>query len=72
MILGTAFPTKLHVYPAKTQISISYMADDPLDLWLSKGRPAKTMITIRRLIWAFAGPTCSFVGNATPRLKYYL
>ena len=46
-----AFPTILHVRPAKTQISLYIslrcMSEDALDPWLSTEHPAKSLIRLR-------------------------
>ena len=74
-------PTKWHVRPAKTQISLGIrqvcsesslcaqsVAKDPSFLYVE----AKTDQTGRmpRLIWVFAGRTCYFVGFVMRRLIY--
>ena len=73
IILGTAFPTILHVRSAKTRISAEAYADQrlrclpeyTLDPWLPKGCPADTDQTagMHRLICVFAGRTCNIFSN---------
>ena len=80
MSRGKVFPTRSHVRPAKTQISLRIRAvwsESSLSVWRRIGslanhrvpwedsdQPART----RRLIWVFTGRTCSFVENAVARL----
>ena len=51
-------------------ISLCCQPEDALDAWLPGECPVKTDQTAQmgRLIWVFAGCTCSVVGNAVPRL----
>ena len=80
---GTAFLTKLHVRPAKTQISLRIRAvwseSSQGTLWVAKDlkrlhtdiedsdQPARK----RRLIWVFAARTWNLVGNAVSRLIWF-
>ena len=43
----TAFPTRLNVRPAKTQISLRCLPEDALDAWLPTECVAKTLIGLR-------------------------
>ena len=69
--------------PAKTQISLgirhvrsksSHFPEECLGLKLSIKQTAKTLIRLSermlRLIWVFAGRTCSFISFVVLRLKY--
>ena len=73
-------PTKWHVRPAKTQISLGirpvwsesslcaqWVAKDPSFLYADSEDSDQTG-RIPRLIWVFAGRTCNFVGFVTRRL----
>ena len=79
MSWGTGFPTRLHVYLAKTQISLQVDKSlrnppwDALGPWPPTECPAKTDLTalIFRLIWQFAGSIYSRVGTAVPRIMHY-
>ena len=54
-------PTKWHVCPAKTQISLGI-------------RPVRWVFAVRMmpsLIWVFTGHTCHFVGFVMRRIKYF-
>ena len=76
---GTAFPTRLHVRPAKTPISLrnrTVWSESSLSAWWRFGSLATyrmpcensdQTVQIRRLIWSFARRTCTFVGNSVPR-----
>ena len=80
MSRATAFPTRLHLRPAKTQISLRIRAvwsEFPLSAWPRFGSLATHRVScedsdqtarMRRLIWFFAGRTCNLEGNAVPRL----
>ena len=77
-------PTKWHVHPAKTQISLVIHP-----VW-SESSPCAQLVTkdpsflhadsedsdqtgrMPRLIWVFAGCTCHFVGFVTRWLKFFL
>ena len=79
---ATAFPTRLHMRPAKMQIRLRIRAvwsESPLSTW----RCLETLAThrvpcedsdrtarMRRLIWVFSGRTCNLVGNAVPSTYY--
>ena len=76
-------PTKWHVLPAKTQISLGIrpvwsesslcaqlVAKDPSFLQADSEDSDQTG-RMPRLIWVFAGRTCHFVGFVTMRLKWY-
>ena len=75
----TAFPTIVHVRPAKTQIDIALAHSDQSSLAAWRWRQFlaihnrtyskdsdQTAPRIRRLIWFFAGCICSLVGNTVP------
>ena len=77
-------PTKWHVRPAKTQISLDirpfwsesslcaeWVAKDPRFLHADSKDSDQTG-RMPRLIWVFAGRTCHFVGFVTMRLKWML
>ena len=78
----TAFLTRLHVRPAKTQTSLRVRAvwsESSLSAWrlfwsLATGRvpceDSDQTARMRRLIWIFAGHTSSFVGNSVSRLLF--
>ena len=61
---GHSIIHKVHVRPAKIQISIRCRPEDALDSWLPSESPAKTLIRLRSLNRVFAGRTCSLVENA--------
>ena len=75
-------PTKLHVGPAKTQISLGIRpvwSETSLSAWRNLGSLAIHSAysedsdqsgRIPRLIWVFAGRTCHFVGFVMRRLLY--
>ena len=75
-------PTKWHVRPAKTQISLGirpvwsesslfaqWVAKDPSFLHADSEDSDQTG-RMPRLIWVFAGRTCHFIGFVTRRLVY--
>ena len=77
-------PTRLHVRPAKTQMSLSTLEVWPESmqryLWVAKD-PKRLQVDsadstqsaqMYRLIWVFAGRTFNFVGNAVPRLINFI
>ena len=71
-------PSKWHVRPAKTQISLgirTVRSESSLSAWRKLGSLATLLSTQRRLwsdppslIWVFAGRTCHFVGFVTMQL----
>ena len=76
-------PTKWHVRPAKTQISLGirpvwsesllcaqWIAKDPSFLSADSEESDQTG-RMPRLIWVFAGHTCNFVGFAIRWLKFF-
>ena len=78
----TAFPTRLHFNPAKTQTSLNIRAvwsESSQELWVAKDpkrlptdsedsdQPAR----MRRLIWVFTGRTSNFVAGSLYLLKRY-
>ena len=75
-------PTKWHVRPAKTQISLAIRpvwSESSLSAWRKLGSLATHWAQnedsyqtgrMPRLIWVFAGRTCQFVGFVTRRLIY--
>ena len=76
-------PTKWHVRPAKTQISLGirpvwsesslsaqWVAKDPRFL-PADSEDSGQIGRMPRLIWVFAGRTCHFVGFVMRRLKCY-
>ena len=76
-------PTKWHVRPVKTQISLGirlvwsesslftqWVAKDPSFLHADSKDSDQTG-QMPRLIWVFAGRTCHFVGFVTKRLKLF-
>ena len=75
-----AKPTKWHLRPAKTQISLGICpiwSESSLSVWRNLGSLAIHWAysedsdqtgRIPRLIWGFAGRTCHFVGFVTRRL----
>ena len=75
-------PTKWHVRPAKTQISLGIrpvLSESSLPAWRKLGSLATHWAhsedsdqtgRMPRLIGVFAGCTCHFVGFVTRRLKY--
>ena len=77
-------PTKWHVRPAKTQISLGIRpvwSESSLSAWRKLGSLATHWAhsedsdqtgRMSRLIWVFAGRTCHFVGFVTRRLKSIL
>ena len=78
----TTKPTKLHVRPAKTQISLGIRpawSESSLSAWRKLGSLAIHWVhsedsdqtgRMPRLIWVFAGRTCHFVGFVMRWLKY--
>ena len=77
-------PTKWHVRPAKTLISLDicpvwsksslcaqWVAKDPRFLHADSGDSDQTG-RMPRLIWVFTGGTCHFVGFVTMQLKLFL
>ena len=74
---GTVFPAKLHVHPEKIQISLIRVLTLRLKIhWILGYSPAVSCedfdqtARMRRLIWVFAGRTCSLVENALSRSCY--
>ena len=76
---GVAFPTRLHMQPANTQINLHVHAVITLqgNLWVAKNPSvfswtAKTDQTVQlhRHIWVFPWSTCYLEGNAVPQLIY--
>ena len=76
-------PTKWHVGPAKTQISLgicpvwSVFAIRmkkywPINYLLSASKKSDQTGRMPRLIWVFAGRTCQFVGFVTRRLGCFV
>ena len=74
-------PTKWHVRPAKTQISLGIRPVWPESLldtqWVAKDpsflhADSEDSYQMRRLIWVFAGHTCHFVGFVMMQLNYDL
>ena len=75
-------PTKCHVRPAKTQISLGILPvwlESSLSAWRKLGSLATHWAhsedsdqtgSMPRLIWVFAGRTCHFVGFVMKRLKW--
>ena len=75
-------PTKWHVRPEKTQISLgicSVWSESSLSAWRKPGSLATNWAhtedsdqtgQMPRLIWVFAGRTCHFVGFVMRRLIY--
>ena len=73
-------PTKWHVRPAKTQISLGIhpiWSESSLSAWKELGSLATTWAhsedsdqtgQMPRLIWVFAGRTCHFIGFVMTRL----
>ena len=72
-------PTKWHVRPAKTQISLGIRpvwSESSLSAWKKLGSLATHWVhsedsdQMPQLIWVFTGRTCHFVGFVMRRLKY--
>ena len=76
-------PTKWHVRPAKTQISLGirqvwsesslcaqWLAKDPPSFLHADSDDSDQTGRMPRLIWVFAGRTCHFVGFVMMRLKF--
>ena len=67
MSQGTPFPTKIHVRPAQTQISlIKFFAGLLKTIWIL-GYP---QCALRKRISDYTDGTCNLVGNTLPRLIY--